>query len=390
MRSSGAALPAPQLADGVPRDGSTPPLKMPPPLSKLGERMGRTDRTRAARANSLKGQALTQKQPPVSSGKRGEQSAGAERNVQQLGAPREGPATSMNDNAEKTESLDLQQMPIVELDAMDLAETDLDSDELEEIDPESTLIEEISADGEAVNVEAEFARALQEELDEPAKEPEPARATPRPGPATSADGLERASLPEAALPRRFSTDLERATGTTDRFEASAPTPSEGALADGALCLLKSAQAQQHYRQKLAPMLTQGSSSSPRRAWANAALFGQELFATGRPLPARKVFERLVAQDPTEAFPYAMLGSLHLAQGEDEEALALYEQALEIDSTDLCALLGRAEIHLRAADPVEALVDVQTAINQARLDESPLLPRALSMMSTVQKLIGFLG
>ena len=388
-RLAGAARTLPGQIDGSHSRGAVPhpDVPVPPPLSKLAERVGRSERTRAAKATSLKGPMQSQKKLPALPSARRDQSAMAEAAME--GQPvdtLEAPAPPACENAEKTESFDLQQMPILELDASDLAETDLDADDLEEIEPESTLVEDLSDDGEAANVEAEFARALSE------VPCEVAQTSPRTSPVLAVAQSERSPRPEALQSRPGSVDFDRAIGgATDRSPAPSPTmPGEGILADAALCLLKSAQAQQHYRQKLAPLLTKGGSVSPERAWASAALFGQDLFATGRPLPARKLFERLIAQEPTESFPYAMLASLHLAQGNDEEALTLYEQALEIDPTDLCALLGRAEIHLRAADPVEALVDVKTAINQATLDESPLLVRAQAMMDAVQQLIGFLG
>ena len=337
---------------GLPAPGPAARAKAAAPVpSSLAERMSRTDRTRAAHASSLKG------------------GLGAASKIEALSREATDPNAEMpspsdfmaGDFIDKTESLDLDQM--------EGGASELEPEEIEEIEeiepePESTLVEEIVDNSEADNVEAEFARALQTESDDLLVTPPPpphVPATPRPAPV---------SLP-ASLP--------------------APSSRSDALTeDAALCLLKSVQAQQHYRQKLTPLLSQGSASSPRRSWANAALFGQELFATGRPLPARKIFERLVAQEPSESFPYAMLASLLLALGEDESALGLYERALSIDSTDLCALLGRAEIHLRAADPVEALVDVQTAINQATLDKSPLLVHAQAMKDAVQKLMGFLS
>ena len=325
-----------------------------PAPSSVAERMNRTERTRATHASSFKGGlAKAHKMEALS------------REPTDPNAEMPSPNDFMaGDLIEKTESLDLDQM---EGGASELEPEEIE--EIEEIEPESTLVEEIVDNSEADNVEAEFARALQTESDDLLVTPPP------PPPQPHAPAHPRPETVPAPL----------------KATAAAPTSRSDALTeDAALCLLKSVQAQQHYRQKLTPLLSQGSANSPRRSWASAALFGQELFATGRPLPARKIFERLVAQDPSESFPYAMLASLLLALGEDDSALGLYERALSIDSTDLCALLGRAEIHLRAADPVEALVDVQTAINQATLDKSPLLVHAQAMKDAVQKLMGFLS
>lgn len=178
--------------------------------------------------------------------------------------------------------------------------------------------------------------------------------------------------------------------------ASSQTPPKKPAADGemetsALCLLKSDAAKAHYRRRLKP-LTEGAGAREERrsGWASAALFGQELFATGRPVPARKVFERIISEGASEAFPFAMLGALHLSQGDDGEARKLFDQALRIDPGDVAALLGRAETFIRAAEPSLAMTDVRRALGQATFESSPLLPRAEAMMGVIQKLMRFLG
>lgn len=387
-----ADVPMPRRAVGAPesaQQGQRPPLPSPPPLSKLAERVGRSERTRAAKASSLKGAAQARPEMPALKAAAGQRAPawanapdGADGDWDLIGEEVASPQAF--ESAEKTEACDLPQMPIADrLDASDRAEAGLEADDVEEIEPEpepepeSTLVEDLSAESEAANVEAEFARALEAELLAQPAAPAPARP-----PLLTAVADSRASQHRAVV--------GSGSAAARALPPMPEPPGEGLLANAAICLLKSAQAQQHYRQKLAPLLTQGSPASPRRTWASAALFAQDLFTTGRPLPAQKVLERLVAQAPAEAFPYAMLASLHLAQGDEAQALQLYDQALEIDSTDLCALLGRAEIHLRAAEPGAALVDVKTALNQAALDESPLLLRAQAMLDAVQKLLGFLG
>lgn len=137
------------------------------------------------------------------------------------------------------------------------------------------------------------------------------------------------------------------------------------------------------------MATEGKGKR-REAWAEAALFGQQLFATGRPNPARQIFQKILEESPDESFPYTMYGSMLLAMGDEESAATLYNRALQLVPTDVCALLGRAELSLRDARPSDAMADVQLAIIQARMERSPLESRAKAMLAVVQKLIRFLG
>ena len=159
-------------------------------------------------------------------------------------------------------------------------------------------------------------------------------------------------------------------------------------AASAVCLLSSDAAKTHYRRLLKGLADEGSGK--RSDWASAALFGQELFATGRSVPARKIFERIISEGAAEAFPFAMLGALHLAQGDDGEARKLFDQALRISPDDVAALLGRAETFIRTAEPSAAMADVRRALGQATFESSPLLTRAEAMMGVVQKLMRFLG
>jgi|GEM_PF-1586235 Tfp pilus assembly protein PilF len=171
----------------------------------------------------------------------------------------------------------------------------------------------------------------------------------------------------------------------------APAAFDGEMDASAICLLKSDAAKAHYRRRLKPMTEGTGARDERRSErASAALFGQELFAAGRPVPARKVFERIIAGGTAESFPFAMLGALHLAQGNDGEARKLFDQALRIDPDDVAALLGRAEIFIREAEPRAAMADVRRALGLAAFESSPLLGRAEAMKGVIEKLMRFLG
>jgi len=97
-----------------------------------------------------------------------------------------------------------------------------------------------------------------------------------------------------------------------------------------------------------------------------------------------VFESIVAREPEEAFPYSMLGSLYLAQGDDARSLALFEAALVIDERDLSARVGRAEVRLKRGERCAAWFDLQLAARADPAGSDPFARRArriLDLLST---------
>lgn len=147
-----------------------------------------------------------------------------------------------------------------------------------------------------------------------------------------------------------------------------PTPQDGSSS----C----EEALEYHRRRL-----QGLSARPQRdsSLADRALFAQALFARGRVREAQLVFENIVACEPEEAFAYAMLGAVYLAQGDDARALALYEAALALDPRDLAALVGRSEIRLRRGQPDAALGDLERAIGADPSGRDPFSQRARALM-----------
>lgn len=119
----------------------------------------------------------------------------------------------------------------------------------------------------------------------------------------------------------------------------------------------------------------GASRSMSRAQiAEMSLFGHQLFENGKLTEARGVFEGLVAQGIKDPFPHTMLGTIYMAQGEPDRALALFEAALAIDPGDLAARVYRGEIRLFAGRLRPALQDLRRALDLGSRDD-PFVERA---------------
>jgi cytochrome c-type biogenesis protein CcmH/NrfG len=114
-------------------------------------------------------------------------------------------------------------------------------------------------------------------------------------------------------------------------------------------------------------------SKPSR-FAEVALHGHQLFEMGRLEEARRVFEDLVGMEPRDSFPHTMLGTIYLALGDQDRALALFEAALQIDPSELSALVYRGEIRLNQGKTKPALVDLNRAVSLG-LGDDPFVDRA---------------
>ncbi len=121
--------------------------------------------------------------------------------------------------------------------------------------------------------------------------------------------------------------------------------------------------------------------SPQRL-AELSLYGHRLFESGRLHEARVVFEGLVEMNVRDAFPYTMLGTVYLALGAQDRALALFEAAVELDPNDLAALVYRGEIRLSRGKLKPALDDLNRAISMG-LGDDPFVQRAKRLVRLAQ-------
>lgn len=116
--------------------------------------------------------------------------------------------------------------------------------------------------------------------------------------------------------------------------------------------------------------------------AEMSLFGHQLFESGKIEEARVVFEGLVGMDVADSFPYTMLGTIYLALGDPDRALALFEAALQLDRFDLPALVYRGEIRLNRGRLKSALDDFHRAVRLGP-GEDPFVERAKRLTRLAQ-------
>lgn len=91
--------------------------------------------------------------------------------------------------------------------------------------------------------------------------------------------------------------------------------------------------------------------------ANSA---QRLMDVGQVDKATKVIEGLLVLNPKDGYFHSVMGALKGQKGDEEGALEHYSKAIELDPTNLAALVNRAELHLKNGDIEPALGDLVKA------------------------------
>lgn len=144
----------------------------------------------------------------------------------------------------------------------------------------------------------------------------------------------------------------------------------------------------YHVQKLDELLGAKSPAEPLRSMsrmelAEMSLFGHQLFESGRLEEARVVFEGLVGLDLADAFPHTMLGTVYLAMGRHDRAMALFEAALAIDPEDLAARVYQAELRINAGHIKPAISDLEKVIARGP-PQDPFIERARRLIEIVQQ------
>lgn len=118
-------------------------------------------------------------------------------------------------------------------------------------------------------------------------------------------------------------------------------------------------------------------------YAGLMQLGHELFESGRVNEARVVFEGLLAAGHRDAFCYTMLGTVSLALKDFDRALELFDLALEIEPTDLAALVYRGELRLKRKKTAKAIKDFELAVRLGPADD-PFTDRAQRLLAIARK------
>lgn len=121
----------------------------------------------------------------------------------------------------------------------------------------------------------------------------------------------------------------------------------------------------------------------KRQLTEVAVEGHGYFERGELDTSRKLFEHLVALEPADAFPYTMLGTVFLALGQQDRALALFEAALGVDRKDLAARVYRGEVRLHRGRHKLAIDDLQRALDIGDADD-PFVDRAKRLLKIARQ------
>lgn len=111
--------------------------------------------------------------------------------------------------------------------------------------------------------------------------------------------------------------------------------------------------------------------------------GHELFTRGKVNEARVVFEGLVVSNPDDPFIHTMLGTIHLARHDLDQALGAFEKALALDPDDVPARVYRAEIRLNKKRYRAATDDLNQALKVAAPDD-PFADRARRLLKLASR------
>jgi tetratricopeptide (TPR) repeat protein len=116
-----------------------------------------------------------------------------------------------------------------------------------------------------------------------------------------------------------------------------------------------------------------------------AELGHSLFVEGKLPEAKVIFEGLVASRPRDAFVHTMLGTIFLAQGAFDRALALFEVSLTLQPSDVAAMVYRGEIRFKQRRLKAALQDFRRAI-ELGAEGDPFVQRARKLLRMGRRLL----
>jgi Flp pilus assembly protein TadD len=89
--------------------------------------------------------------------------------------------------------------------------------------------------------------------------------------------------------------------------------------------------------------------------------GHNLYCQGRLEDARSIFEGLAALDGTIPYIYGILGAIYQREGDSDQAISFYTQALKLFANDIHCLVNRGELYLKAGRFQDAADDLKNAI-----------------------------
>lgn len=115
-----------------------------------------------------------------------------------------------------------------------------------------------------------------------------------------------------------------------------------------------------------------------------AEYGLTQFNTGRYEEAERVFKVLTVLDWENAYYHSVMGSILQRQKRYGEAIAEYNQALELVPEDITSLTNRGEIYMQHGLIDEAKADFNKAIEQDPESEDKWANRARMLMMEIER------
>lgn len=117
-----------------------------------------------------------------------------------------------------------------------------------------------------------------------------------------------------------------------------------------------------------------------------AFTAHRLFEHGQVERAKRILEGLMVANPQDGYFPGLLGAIYGREGDDDEALRLYNRALKLDPRNLTARANRADLLLRRGELAGALEDLVAAAKLDPTGKTPQGKRALALArSTSQAL-----
>lgn len=115
-----------------------------------------------------------------------------------------------------------------------------------------------------------------------------------------------------------------------------------------------------------------------------AEYGLTQFKVGRLQDAERVFKVLTILDWDNAYYHSVMGSILQREKRYGEAIAEYEQALELDPDDITSLTNRGEIYMQHGLIDEAKIDFEKAIALDPKGEDKWANRARMLMVEIER------
>ncbi|HZH03106.1 MAG TPA: type III secretion protein [Myxococcaceae bacterium] len=114
--------------------------------------------------------------------------------------------------------------------------------------------------------------------------------------------------------------------------------------------------------------------------------GYSMFQSGRFKEARVIFTGLIALAPDVSYFRTLLGCVHLAESNPEQALTLFDEALLLNPNDTVALVHRGEMYILSGKIDEGAQDIAAVVRLDPEGKSPATYRARAVAAAALEML----